>query len=1186
MKPFKIKRLIVLLIVVIFLVSSTTVISVIPPAKAKEINNNIKEKFSELPKLPTHKAILLNQNHSSEEINPYLFYSQEPAPMGIADYGIGPNGQPYAYETPAFLGIVNVNSLNTYNSSLNQSANWMSFQLNVNLVFENDNSLYAYWVQDVVHVNTTNNYVNFIDNIWNDSSIGSNMYNSTVLGNGTVANSGGTGFYYCFANQYLPGNDVYLPYPYTIQFEVFSYINAQGYPAVAFLYNDGYGWVTYDNVVFIFANDLTSYPNFLVDGYQYEPDGDVYDAELILGGPWNGYQTYDVDSSLSLQLELWNGNNFQMVPNAYNFGSHTAEGISNVISVLATDLPENGSFSAYEVNGNGQLGVLYQSNELSYLWINLPINSGVLYVNNTPYQFYNKGLYIPLFPSSYQTNLGWHSGYYTLYLYNNQGQLLWESNVNLIANQTLIINLYNVTFTETGLPAGTGWWVNITNGLSTYSNTNTINILEENGTFTYSISSTNKDYYSNGGTFTINGNNLVINVQFTLKTYTLIFIESGLPNGTQWSVTINGNTFSSNTNSIVLTEPNGTYAYSISNPISGGAGIQYATYKQNGIAIINGGNVNINIIYIKQYYLSMNNYPINSGIVTPESGWYNLSSIISIKAIPNSNFEFVSWTGIGNGSYSGANNPAIITMNGPITETANYIEIYNVNIIETGLPTGTIWFTNLSNGQSFNSKNNTISFKEPNGTYSYLISTVNKEYAPSQSYGSFTINGENVNIAVPFYLVTYKIIFTENGLPLGTQWSVTLNGIIHNSTTNMIIFNEPNGSYSYTLMTPINGSLGARYITLSPSGTVNVNGANVTIAVSYQTQYYLTMIANPSNGGSVSPTSGWYNAGSSVTINEIPNSNYEFVSWTGTGTGSFSGTSTQATVTMNGPITEQANFNELFQVTFTENSLPPGTTWYVNLSNGQAYSSTTNTISFNEPNGTYSYTIATGNKDYSPTQYSGSFTVNGAPVSESITFNLVTYKITFTESGLSSGTTWYVTLNGTTKSSSNNTIIFNEPNGSYAYTIQGISGYRANTYSGTITINGNPIDENITWSVILYPITITENGIPNGTSWSATITGMAFNGQYVNITLSSTTNTITFNEPNGTYSYSIHLPSGYNGNNLKGTVDLVGSSVTSSVKAYQTTNYLVYAIIGVIAIIAIVGAVFAMKSRKRKKGNN
>jgi hypothetical protein len=272
-------------------------------------------------------------------------------------------------------------------------------------------------------------------------------------------------------------------------------------------------------------------------------------------------------------------------------------------------------------------------------------------------------------------------------------------------------------------------------------------------------------------------------------------------------------------------------------------------------------------------------------------------------------------------------------------------------------------------------------------------------------------------------------------------------------------------------------------------------------------------------------------------------------------------------------------------ISFTESGLPSGTLWSVTL-NGVTESSTTNTITFNEPNGTYSYTIATVNKNYAPSPSSGTFKVNGNNVNIAITFNLVTYTVTFIQNGLPSGTSWSITFNGITLSSTTDTLTFKEPNGTYSYVISPISGYRANTYSGTITINGNPVSNTMNWTVITYTITITENGIPNGTSWSATLTGTTFNGQYINVTLSSTINTITFNEPNGSYSYTIHLPPGYNGNNLKSTVDLVGSSITSSVKAYQTTNNLIFPVIAVIVIIAIVGAIFAMRNRRSKGGNN
>jgi hypothetical protein len=252
------------------------------------------------------------------------------------------------------------------------------------------------------------------------------------------------------------------------------------------------------------------------------------------------------------------------------------------------------------------------------------------------------------------------------------------------------------------------------------------------------------------------------------------------------------------------------------------------------------------------------------------------------------------------------------------------------------------------------------------------------------------------------------------------------------------------------------------------------------------------------------------------------------------------------------------------------------------LSNGQSYSGTGTTITFNEPNGTYSYTIATVNKSYAPSPYPGTFAVNGANVNVTITFTQA-YTITFTESGLPLGAIWSVTLNNILKTSINGTIIFNEPNGSYFYIISGISGYRANTYSGTIDVNGNQVFISITWTIITYPITIIENGIPNGTSWSVTWTGTAFNGQYINVTMSLTTSTITFNEPNGTYSYIIHLPSGYQSSNTKGSINVSGNPVTLTIKAQGPINY-IWIIIPVVIIIALAIGIILLRRRKNKKG--
>ncbi len=77
-----------------------------------------------------------------------------------------------------------------------------------------------------------------------------------------------------------------------------------------------------------------------------------------------------------------------------------------------------------------------------------------------------------------------------------------------------------------------------------------------------------------------------------------------------------------------------------------------------------------------------------------------------------------------------------------------------------------------------------------------------------------------------------------------------------------------------------------------------------------------------------------------------------------------------------------------YTVTFTETGLPSGTAWYVNLTNGQTFSSTTSTISFSEPNGTYSYNISNVSR-YSASPSSGSISVNGNGVSKTVTFTAI-----------------------------------------------------------------------------------------------------------------------------------------------------------------------------------------------------
>jgi hypothetical protein len=127
-----------------------------------------------------------------------------------------------------------------------------------------------------------------------------------------------------------------------------------------------------------------------------------------------------------------------------------------------------------------------------------------------------------------------------------------------------------------------------------------------------------------------------------------------------------------------------------------------------------------------------------------------------------------------------------------------------------------------------------------------------------------------------------------------------------------------------------------------------------------------------------------------------------------------------------------------------------------------------------------------------------------------------------------------------------------------------------------------------------FTVTFTESGLPNGTYWSVTLNGTKD---------SSTTATITFQEVNGTYSYTMPAPSGYTVNPSTGLVTVSGKAVGVSVtftkatpgpKSNSTSTFLGlpgddgYILIGAVAAAAVaaVAALLLMKGKKKHMANS
>ncbi|HYC26511.1 MAG TPA: thermopsin [Nitrososphaerales archaeon] len=378
----------------------------------------------------------------------YTNYTVEPAPMGIADYGVGPKGD-YQYATTSFIGIADVQSLTVKNGTGDPS---MTFQLNVNLqILLGGGRTSHIWIQNTADLDTASRTVMMGADVWNQSSSIASLSDSTVSGAGYLVpcgcSEGGPADYESYAPSSQPGGDGSYSLPMQMELEVNASTNSNGTPTVTFSYQDGFGWQTYDTLSFIaYSRVSPADVSFVVNGARFNPDGSFENAELILGGEYNGLNTTAVASEVGLQLQFWNGHNYQEVYNAYNFGGDTAEGIDNV--KVGTSAAPNGSLGAEVTTGSGTLGRLYSQSQVSFLAVSVPFESGVMYVRNSSssqeptgiYPFRGDSVNVTLLPGTYVANL-----------ISSDGILTKNLTETLRAGQALQVNVTSVTTTSTSV---------------------------------------------------------------------------------------------------------------------------------------------------------------------------------------------------------------------------------------------------------------------------------------------------------------------------------------------------------------------------------------------------------------------------------------------------------------------------------------------------------------------------------------------------------------------------------------------------------------------------------------------------------------------------------------------------------------------------------------------------------------
>ena len=239
-------------------------------------------------------------------------------------------------------------------------------------------------------------------------------------------------------------------------------------------------------------------------------------------------------------------------------------------------------------------------------------------------------------------------------------------------------------------------------------------------------------------------------------------------------------------------------------------------------------------------------------------------------------------------------------------------------------------------------------------------------------------------------------------------------------------------------------------------------------------------------------------------------------------------------------------------LTFAETGLPAGTPWTVALENG-ARQSNLSSIGFGVVPGLFgpgpvstSFEVTTS-AAYFATPAGGSVSISPPQTSVVVNVTFVStagyYAVTFTESGLSGGADWGVTLNGSVQHTGGTSLGFYERNATgLAFQVLPPAGEIDRPSNGSVTVSGRPVSVPITFTTRPVPddtLLFIAGGLPSNSTWYLTLNGRLylFTGQ-----------TGPILEQNGSYNFTVLAAGAYLPHPSSGTVEVAGSGVTVAIQ--------------------------------------
>ena len=326
----------------------------------------------------------------------------------------------------------------------------------------------------------------------------------------------------------------------------------------------------------------------------------------------------------------------------------------------------------------------------------------------------------------------------------------YDSGSLTLLSSTFRVADYNVTFRSSGLPAGTSWWVRL-DGSGIPTTAANVTFREPNGTGQpFSVGGATGYAAAPGfGAVNVSGADVTVDLVFTPvhhvspTLYNVTFAEQGVPTGLSWCLSLSSTSFCSSTGTITFSRENGSYPYRYGATVSATA--YYSALP--GTLVVDGRSVEVNVTFreVRQLVLTEKNLPSGMEWWADLTGGYTFSGAGRqlVLYLPSGTWTFT----VQALDHDYVAKGHTVTVSSPLKSPKKAVkfgetfklETFPLTVTESGLPKGSKWCVVVAGASPHCSKGTTLSFKEPNGTYNYSLTTTRAGYAgPS---GEVTVDG-------------------------------------------------------------------------------------------------------------------------------------------------------------------------------------------------------------------------------------------------------------------------------------------------------------------------------------------------------------------------------------------------------------------------------------------------------------